>query len=600
MWMSPAAFARRALSIALLLVPFLLPGCSGRPGAVARVGSEYITVEQFQDAARSNETRYQGPPDSAKAALLQDLVQRTLLVQEARRLHLIPDSTLERMRRQEADRLAPAILIERLVPHDVPVSDAELAEFHKRRSIETHMMLVLVFTKVEAERAKSDLDRGEDFAAVASRYNPAGMLPPGGDLGFQQPGGLIEPLDRYLYDGPIGRLLGPDEIKGQGWTITKLLERRSHEQPPLDRQKESLRRMIRQRKLREVQQTAFTGIRDQYRVHIEPGAGQAMFARFNAMNPQPAPPAGQPAPAPPDSAGPGRVLARHDGADGKPAVYTVTDAIADLNDPTQQRPAVTNVPLIEHWIELQVVRRVTAIEAKRRRIADEPDVRRRAEERINGALLDRLYDAEVTSKTGTPDSADIRAAYERRRSVLTQLQSAKLLTLSVSDSAAAMRLKSRADSAATFRQPMTVAEVAGAARLPGHWTLGLRDLVKLLPPRPVVRVYEREVHFPAKGEPWEQLQRPLTGMTPGDVGGPVPDGDRWMLFELVSKDQGPQPYQSLLPTVQRALEHEAAEAKRDQRLSRFTDSLRATSKIEIYQQRLKQIPWPVPAASASS
>ena len=122
----------------------------------------------------------------------------------------------ERMRRQEADRLAPAILIERLVPHDVPVSDAELAEFHKRRSIETHMMLVLVFTKVEAERAKSDLDRGEDFAAVASRYNPAGMLPPGGDLGFQQPGGLIEPLDQYLYDGPIGRLLGPDEIKGQG------------------------------------------------------------------------------------------------------------------------------------------------------------------------------------------------------------------------------------------------------------------------------------------------------------------------------------------------------------------------------------------------
>jgi len=597
MRISAAAFARRALPSALLLVPFLLPGCSGRPAAVAKVGSEYITVDQFQDAARGNEARYQGPPDSAKAALLRDLVQRTLLVQEARRRHLIPDSTLERLRRQEAERLAPAILIERLVPHDVPVSDAEIAEFFKRRGLETHMMLVVVFTKDEAERVKSDLEKGEDFAAVASRYNPAGMLPPGGDLGFQQPGGLIEPLDQYLYDGPIGRLLGPDEIKGQGWTIAKLLERRPHQQPPLDQQKEQLERMIRQRKLREVQQNAFTGIRDQYRVHLEPGAGQAMFARFNAMNP---PQAGQPAPPPADSGGTGRVLARHDGADGKPAVYTVADAIADLNDPMQQRPASTNVPLIEHWIELQVVRRVTAVEAKRRRITDEPVVKRRAEERVNGALLDRLYEAEVTSKTGVPDSADVLAAYERRKSVLTQIQSAKLLTLSISDSAVATRLKSRADSAATFRQPSTMAEAAGAARLPGHWTLGVRDLAKLLPPRPVVRVYEREVHFPAKGGPWDRLQRPLMNMEPGDLGGPVADGDRWMLYELVSKEQGPQPYHSLLPTVQQALQHEAAEAKRDQRLSSFTDSLRAAAKVEIYEQRLKDIPWPVPAASAAS
>ena len=595
MWMSAAAFARRALPPALLLVPFLLPGCSGRPAAVAKVGSEYITVEQFQDAARGNEARYPGPPDSAKAALLRDLVQRTLLVQEARRRHLIPDSTLERMRLQEAERLAPAMLIERLVPKDVPVSDAEIADFYKRRGVETHMMLVVVFTKDEAERAKGDLEKGEEFSAVATRYNPAGMLPPGGDLGFQQPGGLIEPLDQYLYDGPIGRLLGPDEIKGQGWTIAKLLERRPHQQEPLDQQKEQLTRMIRQRKLREVQQNAFAGIRDQYRVHLEPGAGQAMFARFNALNP---PAAGQPAP--PDSGGTGRVLARHDGADGKPAVYTVADAIADLNDPTQQRPASTNVPLIEHWIELQVVRRVTAVEAKRRRITDEPVVKRRAEERANGALLDRLYEAEVTSKTGAPDSADIRAAYERRRSVLTQLQSAKLLTLSISDSAVAARLKNRADSSATFRQPISMAEAAGAARTPGHWTLGVRDLAKLLPPRPIVRVYEREVHFPAKGEPWEQLQRALMNMEAGDLGGPVPDGDRWMLYELVSKEQGPQPYHSLLPTVQRALEHEAAGAKRDQRLSSFTDSLRAAAKVEIYEQRLKDVPWPVPAASASS
>src|SRR5262249_1871535 len=157
---------RKAVAPAALLVTTLLAGCSGSPGPVARVGTETITVEQFQDAGRGKEGQYTGPPDSAKTALLQDLVRRSLLVQEARRRHLIPDSSLGRMRSQEAARLAPEVLIQRLVPRDAQVSDAEIAEFYKQRQVQAHMTLVLVFTKAEAERARADLDRGEDFAVV--------------------------------------------------------------------------------------------------------------------------------------------------------------------------------------------------------------------------------------------------------------------------------------------------------------------------------------------------------------------------------------------------------------------------------------------------
>src|SRR5712692_8063045 len=97
---------RRLPALAALLVPVLLSGCSGRPAPVAKVGGDFITVDQFQDAARGNEAQYPGVPDSAKVALLEDLTRRSLLIQEARRRRLVSDSTLERVRKQEGERLA--------------------------------------------------------------------------------------------------------------------------------------------------------------------------------------------------------------------------------------------------------------------------------------------------------------------------------------------------------------------------------------------------------------------------------------------------------------------------------------------------------------
>jgi len=69
---------------------------------------------------------------------------------------------------------------------------------------------------------------------------------------------------------------------------------------------------------------------------------------------------------------------------------------------------------------------------------------------------------------------------------------------------------------------------------------------------------------------------------------------------LVKKDQSTQPYDKLSPDLQHALAQEALELKRDKRLSTFTDSLRTAAKIEIYHDRLKKIPWPVPRTSPES
>lgn len=560
------SFRRRPAPLFVLLA--LLAGCAPRPVPVARVGAETISVDQFLDAARGNEAQYQGAPDSAKSALLEDLVRRNLLVQEARRRNLLADSSLKRMREQESKRLAVDRLVEVMVPKDVPVSDAEIEAFYKRREVEAHMLLLFVLEKSQAEAAKVELDKGADFATVANKYNPPGMLPPGGDLGFLPPGALLEPLDQALFDGATNQVLGPLEIKGQGWALTRILERRPRKQEPLDAQKATLKNMIRQRKLRDLQQAAFTQIKDQYRIQLEPGAGQTLFMRFN--NPHA------------DTTSLSHALARYDSKGPQPGVYRMADALLDMQDASQQRPNLTNLPLVEHWIELQVVRRASQIEALRRHLDEDPSVRRRVDERMNNVYLDRIYTAEVSGKINEASPEEVQAAYQRRAQAFVQVNAVKVRTLAVPDSAAAVALAEHAGHGTTT----TLAALA--AMLPA-------------PLKATSKVVEHDIKYPTKDEMWSGLQTAFTTLNPGDVRGPMrTPKDGWMFLELVKKDQSTQPYDKLSPDLQHALAQEALELKRDKRLSTFTDSLRTAAKIEIYHDRLKKIPWPVPRTSPES
>src|SRR5207244_4034512 len=138
-----------------------------------------------------------------------------------------------------------------------------------------------------------------------------GVLPAGGDLGFLQPGSLVNPLDLYLRTAPIGKVVGPIQAPGEGWFILRIRERRRQDQPPFELQQATLGEMIRQRKQRTLLVRAFQDLRDLYRLRVEPGAPQFLYARYNTppliagMGGETVPPT----PTPQDLA---RVLARYD------------------------------------------------------------------------------------------------------------------------------------------------------------------------------------------------------------------------------------------------------------------------------------------------
>jgi peptidyl-prolyl cis-trans isomerase C len=64
--------------------------------------------------------------------------------------------------------------------------------------------------------------------------------------------------------------------------------------------------------------------------------------------------------------------------------------------------------------------------------------------------------------------------------------------------------------------------------------------------------------------------------------------------DLTGRDGKLIEYAKINAQVRQALEFEAAEMKREQKLVEVTETLRAQAKPVIYQDRLKRIPWPVP------
>ena len=560
---------RLGFATAFGLLPFLLSACSPHSAVIARVGSRTITVEDFEGAARGADERYAVTGDSAKAMLLGDLVRRAMMLERAQRSGLILDSLVRMYRRNVESQILSNALISRLAPRSVPVSEAEVRLFYQWRDTVAHIQVIYVVERRMADGAIAALRQGEDFAQVANRFSLPGLLPPGGDLGLLRPGSLVNPLDLYLRTAPLGQIMGPIQAPGEGWFVLRVLERRRERQEPFELQQGMLRGMLQQRKQRTLALRGFQELRDLYRLQVEPGAAQFLFARYNTPE-QFRGMGGEPVPPPPTPEDLRRVLARYDGGRGHRGAYTFADALDDLEHGQGERPNPSMLPAFEQWIESQTIQRIVLLEARRRHLDEEPEVARRIRERVDNYVLESIYDADVVNRS-QPTPQELHAAYEMRVPLLARLDAVKLQHLTVPDSSAAERVIEHARSAATIRDAILLAS-------------------------PGLKVREEAVRYPTRDSTWSKLRTALARTPAGEYLTPLRVAHGWRVVQVISKQQFVPRFEDLATDQQQMIRNQAIEFARDRRLAQYTDSLRQALPVQVDRERLKWIPWPVPAA----
>jgi len=417
----------RLLTLAFVLaVAAPLAGCSSQPAVLARIGDHSITTEDFLEAARQNRARYPGSVDSARAALLEDLVQRQLLVTAARLRGLVPEPELKRLQREAMEQAALRALVQRLAPSDPPVSDAEVRALYDLRGNEVHTLVVFTPDPSACRQALAEIRGGADFGAVADRFNTTGMTPRHGDLGFITPGTLLPALDDVISRGALGKVHGPLESPGDGWFLVKLIERRARRQEPLEQVREALRQGLQRGKQRVLFNRLQQELMAQYHVGIEPGAAQALFTRVNAPRDTilvGGVRMGVPAAPTPDEAR--QALLRYDGEDGRPVAFTLGDAVQELQDPTRPAPNFSVLPMIDQWLKAVALQRVATVEVHRRHLNEEPAIARRARAQVENTLLQAAYHELVVGAV-TATEADVRAAFERHAAELVDKDGAPL------------------------------------------------------------------------------------------------------------------------------------------------------------------------------
>jgi hypothetical protein len=543
-------------SFALLLLA-ALAGCGSDADVLARVGSQTIRRDDFLSAAQLLSNRYPGPPDSAKVHLLQDLVDREVMVQGALREGLHRDTTFLDYRRHLEEQMLRERYFGDLGAIGAKVSDAEVAQVWRWRATESRARVIFTPSAPEIRAAAAELRRGADMGAIADRFNPPGFTPPGGNIGFVPPGMLQNPIDDAVRTGPIGVVQGPLEAPGQGWFLIRVEERRPRAtRPSLEQERPMLVSIIRQRKQREIVLRGLARLSADYGVRVAQGAAQDLIARIMPYNIR-----GEDPP-PLTATESSRVLVAWEGG-----VYTMGDAFQDLRNGQIPRPNFNIMPTVERWLELRAIERTALTEALRRQLNQDPDLQRALRERLNDYLLEGYVAREVLARSAVSDS-DVRALYAHAGPAPMKLRQASFLAAMIRDSASAAQLAATARQAGGLREAVTAAGLGS-------------------------RVRAESLTFPTDNPLYQGMESSLAPLEIGSYAAiPAPGG--WLVVQLQNKAMTPQSFENLSADERGQLQSLAVDRKRAARLAALTDSLKREIPIAVHWKRLARLPWPAP------
>ncbi|HUK61763.1 MAG TPA: peptidylprolyl isomerase, partial [Dongiaceae bacterium] len=348
------------------------------------------------------------------------------------------------------------------------------------------------------------------------------------------------------------------------WFFMRVEARRPAQQPPFVQVHDQITQLLRQRKQRAWLMQNAAWLKSAYGVRVLPG-GAASFAEHVRAAANPATPGSATAPLPPLAPGDaGQPIAVWSGG-----AYTLGDAWEAVQNPGQQPPNSSMLPMVERWIENQVFNRALVAEAGSRRLLDDPDPARLLRERLNNYLLQAYYTRAVLSAVTVTDE-DLRAAFERHAADLATLESAEVLSLTLPESLTTEQFAMHVGHAANLME---------AAR-----TVGLESAVK-----------RTTVTYPTTDPMWTALEPRLRAMQPGQYAGPFPAPGGQLVIQLVNKRQSEASWDHLTATNHQQLQSDVINTKRDERLRAVVDSLRRVVPVSVDSARVRRLAWPAEA-----
>jgi peptidyl-prolyl cis-trans isomerase C len=217
---------------------------------VAKVGPDVIHLSDLNAAANGLPPQAkQMPPDQLMPRLLDQMIDTAALAQEARKLGLDKDPSVQRMLNEVQERTLVSAMLEREV--GPRVTDAALKErFDKSIASqppvqEVHARHILVDDEATAKKIIADLKKGGDFAALSKQYSKdAAAVEQGGDLGYFKATDMVPEFSAAAF-ALKDKEVSPAPVHTQfGWHVIQTLDHRVAAPPSFEQSKDQLRQQM--------------------------------------------------------------------------------------------------------------------------------------------------------------------------------------------------------------------------------------------------------------------------------------------------------------------------------------------------------------------
>lgn len=236
--------------------------------AVASVNGKFIPKSALEQLEKEIAERSHGQT-FPKEKLIEELIQRELLTQDALQKHLDQSpELLSRIEDVKKSMLSQADLQEYLKAN--PVTDADIkAEYDKKVAAENGTEYkarhILVKTEEEAKKIIAELDKGADFGKLANKNSlDAKESQNGGDLGWFVASQMVAPFSEAVAALEKGKY-SKTPVKTQfGYHVILKEDTRALTPPPLDAVKDQLTPFLQRQKV----QAMMEGLRKQAQVEI--------------------------------------------------------------------------------------------------------------------------------------------------------------------------------------------------------------------------------------------------------------------------------------------------------------------------------------------
>jgi len=190
-----------------------------------------------------------------KETLIQELVNRELMLQDAKRLKLEKDKdVLFQLEQYRVDLLIKHAISKKMLA--TPISDTELKVEYDRRVKAANVKEykarhILLKDEAKAKSVIKELDNGKEFIKLAKAYSTGPTGKTGGDLGWFNPRQMVPEFSKAVATMKEGTYTKAPVKTKFGWHIIKLEDTRKMDPPKFKDIKKQVRAIMQNKKLQE-------------------------------------------------------------------------------------------------------------------------------------------------------------------------------------------------------------------------------------------------------------------------------------------------------------------------------------------------------------